>query len=183
MNVIIVSLCWALFSFIYFLHVSRYKSHKKKLEEDFQVSMRRKQKFYKEAFKEFVSYSLYWKHLPNLNYDVQYIIYTNLKNDLNGHLWCETCEKCVLKIVHSQYNVEWSYKCINDKVECSRCFEHRKHKQLIPPVKPIHSRKKRLVFVYVVLTIFAFFQITIPDIVSVKPTNIRNISKKICFES
>ena len=107
--------------YFYFLYTKLFKYKKEKKEKKSQHDMRMRQEKYKQGLIYFVNSSSYWNHFPQLSEDVNNLIIQNISYD--GHLWCESCDNCILEIKNNVMNVKKSYKCLEDKYICDECHE------------------------------------------------------------
>ena len=105
----------------YFLYTTFLKYKNEKKEKMSQHHMRMRQEEHKQGLIYFVNSSSSWKHFPQLPEDVNKLIIQNISYD--GHLWCETCNNCVLEFRKNVMNVKKSYRCLEDKYICDECHE------------------------------------------------------------
>ncbi len=121
-TLIYLEFCDLLFYYFYFLYTKLFKiKSRKKEEKNSQNYMRTRQEKHKKGLIYFVNSSSCWKHLPQLSEDVNNLIVQNISYD--GHLWCETCNNCILEINNNVMNVKKTYKCLEDKYVCDECHE------------------------------------------------------------
>ena len=86
-----------------------------------QEKFRLTQEKHKNGMIYFVQSSSSWNHLPELPKDVLTMIVKHINYD--GHLWCEKCNDCLLKMSEKNMKIVKKYKCLHDTYICDECQE------------------------------------------------------------